>query len=185
MSDQHIVIRDDTLPKVSEFKYLGRILTADNNDWVTMSRNLSRAIERWGKIRRILVRDGATQPMMVSFYRAIILSVLLYGAETWEYSPAMVLKLEAFHNRAIRHLCGKHIHPISEDGETWVYPSSKELLKETKLKSIGEYIYERRHNFRLIAEGISPMLRKCQDWEKNEDHRTQDRKRGWWHSSVD
>ncbi len=58
-----------------------------------MSRNLSRAIERLGKIRRILIRDGESQKMMIGFYQAIIMSVLLYGEETWEYSPAMVMKL--------------------------------------------------------------------------------------------
>ena len=58
---KHIIVRDQTLPQVSEFKYLGRILTSDNNDWVTMRRNLSKAIIRWGKVRRILCRDGATQ----------------------------------------------------------------------------------------------------------------------------
>ena len=125
------------------------------------------------------MRDGASQRMMVGFYRALFLSVLLYGAESWEYSPAMLLKLESFHNRAIRHLCRTHIRPVSEGSDIWIYPSSTDLLAETKLKSIGEYIYERRHKFRELTEEYSPLLKKCQEWEKDQG-KGKHRRKGWW-----
>ena len=73
----------------------------------------------------------------------------------------MILKLEAFHNRSIRNLCRKNIHPTDETGDVWIYPSSNEFLKQVQLKSIGEYIYEIQHNFRELDEEQSPMLEKC------------------------
>ena len=47
------------------------------------------------------------------------------------------------------------------------------------MKSIGEYMYERQHNFRELAEELSPMLEKCMEWEKIEGTKGR-RKRGWW-----
>ena len=180
LSEQHIKVGDQNLPKVSEFKYLERILTADNNDWTTISKNLSKSIVRWGKVRRILSRDGANQKMMVGFYRAIVLSVLLYGAETWEYSPAMIIKLKTFHNKEIRNICRKQIHPTDKSGETRIYPSSKELLQQVNLKSIGEYIYERQNNFRTLTEDYSTMILRCKEWENKKGKGGKRNKKVWW-----
>ena len=60
-----------------------------------------------------------------------------------------------------------------------MYSSSKDLLEETKLKSVGEYIYERCHNVRVLTEGIIPMMRKCKEWDNTEETRTERKKKGW------
>ena len=44
------------IPAVEEFRYLGRVLTATDDDWPAVARNLYRARTTWGRLARILGR---------------------------------------------------------------------------------------------------------------------------------
>ena len=43
---------------VTEFKYLGRVLTNRDDDWPALSGNIRRARASWGRLARILGREG-------------------------------------------------------------------------------------------------------------------------------
>ena len=45
------------IERVKEFKYLGRILEEDDNDWPALQANLTKARAKWGRIGRILSRE--------------------------------------------------------------------------------------------------------------------------------
>ena len=53
---------------VREFRYLGRILTSTDNDWPAVARNLQKARATWGRLARILGREGA-DPKVSRQYR--------------------------------------------------------------------------------------------------------------------
>ena len=44
---------------VTEFRYLGRILTNTDDDWPAVAGNLRKARVKWGRLARILGREGA------------------------------------------------------------------------------------------------------------------------------
>ena len=43
---------------VSEFWYLGRLLTATDDDWPAVERNIKKARRSWGRLDRVLGREG-------------------------------------------------------------------------------------------------------------------------------
>ena len=47
------------IESVTAFKYLGRILTATDDDWPAMVGNLSKSRRSWGRLSRVLDRKGA------------------------------------------------------------------------------------------------------------------------------
>ena len=47
------------LYSVEEFRYLGGGLTATDDDWPAVARNLHRARTTWGRLARMLGREGA------------------------------------------------------------------------------------------------------------------------------
>ena len=47
------------LMAVSSFRYLGRTLSSTNNYWSTEEQNLRRAQGKWGRLTKILGREGA------------------------------------------------------------------------------------------------------------------------------
>ena len=56
---------------VSEFKYLGRILTATDDNWPAVVGNLRKARQSWGRLSRVLIREGADPKVSRAFYIAV------------------------------------------------------------------------------------------------------------------
>jgi hypothetical protein len=110
-------INDTVIENVTEFKYLGRIISADDYDDGAVNFNITKASKTWYRMYRILSRDTADSCVMARFYLAIIQAKLLYGSETWVLSQRTLKRLESFHNRCAHVIAHRPIHPLP-DG-TW------------------------------------------------------------------
>jgi hypothetical protein len=84
------------IENVLEFKYLGRVVNNKDDDRPTVMENLKKARMKWGRISRILSRDGANPKAMASFYKAIVQLVFLYGSELWVLTLSMEKELQSF-----------------------------------------------------------------------------------------
>ena len=49
----------DKMRAVTEFRYLGRVMTNTDDDWPAVAGNLRKARVIWGRLARILGREGA------------------------------------------------------------------------------------------------------------------------------
>ena len=78
------------------FKYLGRVLTASEDDWLEVFGNLGKARRSWGCLSQVLGREGADPKVSRTFYTAVSQAVLLFGAETWVLTPKMEKALDSF-----------------------------------------------------------------------------------------
>ena len=87
-----------------EFKYLGRMLKALDDDWPAVAVNMSKAWRRWEWISRILGREGADPQTSGTFYKAVVQATLLFGVETWVMTPRIERTLGSFHHRVARRL---------------------------------------------------------------------------------
>ena len=56
---------------VSEFRYLGRLLTATDDDWPAVAGNIRKARASWGRLAQVLGREGADPKVSRSFYTAV------------------------------------------------------------------------------------------------------------------
>ena len=68
---------------VTEFRYLGRVLTDTDDDWPGVTGNIRKARASWGQLARVLGREGADPKVSCSFYTAMTQQVLLFGLESW------------------------------------------------------------------------------------------------------
>ena len=75
------------LKTVPSFKYLGRILTAGDDDWPAVAGNLGKARNIWGRLKRILSREGADKRVSGNVFKAAVQQVLLFEAEMWVMTP--------------------------------------------------------------------------------------------------
>ena len=73
----------------TSFRYLGRVISAADNDWPEVVRNLAKAQAVWKRVTRILSREGARPQVSGFFFKDVVQSVLLFGAETWVVNPRM------------------------------------------------------------------------------------------------
>ena len=70
------------LQMVPSFKYLGRILKEGDDDWPVVAGNQGKARKIWGRMQRILIREGANKRVSGNFFKSVVQQVLLFGAET-------------------------------------------------------------------------------------------------------
>ena len=59
------------------------VVVSTDDDWPAVARNLQKARATWGRLARILGREGADPKVSRNFYIAVTQQVLLFGVETW------------------------------------------------------------------------------------------------------
>ena len=89
------------------FKYMGSLLTENNDDWPDFIENLQKDRKIWSRTDRILGREGADTRTSGSFNIAIFQAILLFGLETWVATPHINQILGGFHHRVERRIFGK------------------------------------------------------------------------------
>ena len=77
-------------------------MTDDN--WPAVVRNLENVRAVWRRMTRILSREGAEPQVSGFFFKSVIQSVLLFGAETWIVNPCMGRVLGGFQDQVARRL---------------------------------------------------------------------------------
>ena len=101
---------------VLELKYLGRILTATDDDWPAVVGNPGKARRSWGRLSRVLAREGADPKVSRTFYIAVTQAMLLFGSETWVLTARMEKDLDTFQSRVARKLTGRQ-PVVGTDGD--------------------------------------------------------------------
>ena len=110
----------ELLKSVWQFKYLGRIVSYDDNDTPAIRRNIKKAWRQRDQFRKVLERESVTPHVAGIFYQAVVASVLLYGSESWVVSPSALRELEGFHVEFVRRLTGMRPQKVNRE---WVYPT--------------------------------------------------------------
>ena len=67
------------LKAVPSFKYVGQIMTAGDDNWPAVAGNLAKARNSWGRLTRILSREGADKRISGKFFKLVVKQVLLFG----------------------------------------------------------------------------------------------------------
>jgi hypothetical protein len=162
----------DTVPI---FKYLGRLLSNNDDDWPAVHANLCKARKSWARISRILARDGATPRVSRMFYKAVVQSILLFGSETWVMTNPMLKALESFHRRVACRIAGKQPYLHRRTGE-WIYPPIDKVLEEVGLYSIEDYV-QKRQNTVANYVATQPIFDLCLEAERQSGSTSS---RRWW-----
>jgi Reverse transcriptase (RNA-dependent DNA polymerase) len=155
-------VNSSPIETVSKFKYLGRFLSSDDRDDFAVETNIRKTRLRWGRCGRILSSIHATPKIMARFYLAVCQAILLYGSETWVVSQRSLQQLQTFHHCCARHMAHQHIRRLPDN--SWLYPSSSDILDLCGLFPISLYITQRKHHLlHHYAEPYSNLYRYCLD----------------------
>ena len=75
------------LKNVTTFKYLGRVMTSGDDNCLAVAGNSQKSRKSWGRMSRILIREGAYPKIARHFFKAVVQLVFLFRAETWFLTP--------------------------------------------------------------------------------------------------
>ena len=82
-------------------------MTATDDDWPAVAGNIQKARRSWGRLAKVLGREGADPKVSRTFYIAVTQAVLLFGSETWVLTARMEEALDTFQYRFARKLTGR------------------------------------------------------------------------------
>ena len=115
---------------MSDFKYLGRVLTASDDNWPVVVGNLGKSRKQWARIPKDFRVEESRPHTSGKFHKAVVQTTLMLGAETWVMSHRIVRTLGGFHHR-VTCLLGK-IQTSRDLTYRWIYPRLG-----TAMKSVG------------------------------------------------
>jgi len=165
------------LENVETFVYLGRVIAATTTDWPAVHRNIRAARKRWARFSTLLRREGANPRISGLFYKAVVLSTLLYACETWVISAPILRSLEGFHHRAARGIARLTIRYIPDE-DRWEYPPTSVALDRAGLHPIQTYL-DRRRRYLLQYAKDRPLVQECLEMS-NTTSRDGPRRKYWW-----
>ena len=131
------------------------MLTDGDDECLAVVGNLGKARKSWGRLSRVLGREGADSKVSGNFYKAVAQAVLLFGAEKWVLTQRMDKALDSFQSRVARRLTGKQ--PRRKTDGIWDYPPLTEALGGAGLERIWNSI-TRRQNTVAQYIAMQPIL---------------------------
>ena len=112
----HFQVKGDNIMMVSNFKYLGMVLKSNDDDLTAVENQLAKARGVWGRIGKVIKKQSLSNPRVMSiFYKVIVQTVLLYGAESWVLSTHAKNKINSFHHRCSRY-CTSQVSILQRRG---------------------------------------------------------------------
>ena len=102
-----VQVEGGSLEIVDRFTYLGAEICRDGEVSSEVTTRIAKAARAFGCLRKSVFCDETLSVATKRHvYRAAVLSVLLYGAETWALKAKEARKLNSFHNRCVRTILG-------------------------------------------------------------------------------
>jgi hypothetical protein len=98
---EQFTVHGDVLEKVKVYRYLGHLLSQDNNDIQAVRSQLCKVQGTLARVGQVLRKENALPRTSAKFYQAIVQSVVLYRSKTWVLSKAVMARLECFHICAV------------------------------------------------------------------------------------
>lgn len=102
-----IYVNGSTLENVDQFCYLGSSVSSRPSLEVELGKRLGKAATTFGNLQdRVWSNKTLTTRTKVQVYEACVLSILLYGCESWPSYSHQERRLNAFHMRCLRKIVG-------------------------------------------------------------------------------
>jgi hypothetical protein len=177
---QQFLVQGNVLEQVEVFKYLGRLMSQDDDDIQAIRAQIRKARSTWAHIGQVLRSENVLPFVAARFYQAIIQAILLYGSKLWVISWTAMARLEGFHIRAAYRMAKKN-KPKRGPNREWIYPRSEDVLKECGMKTMEEYILARGQTIAVYV-ATRPILDECR---QGKDKRGAIPCRWWWEQPMD
>ena len=153
--EEDILVDGTALKRVNDFTYLGSTISNDGRIDSEITKRMAKASSAFGRLRtRLWNNHHVSIGVKCKIYRAIVLSTLLYGAESWTLYRSQVKKLHAFMMRHLRTI----MRITWQDRVT-----NKEILQRANLPSMEDLLIRKTlrwagHTIRMPAERLPRQL---------------------------
>lgn len=125
--------------EVQEFKYLGTILTSNNDELTEVQSRITAANKIYFALKGIMKSNCVHKSSKIRIYKTIIRSILCYASELWTLTKKTEMMLGALERKILRRIFG----PVQENSK-WRIRYNHELYRLYKSDDIVTHIKLRR-----------------------------------------
>ncbi len=175
--DRPITVKDEPLEEVDVFEYLGSKVSKDGDAERDVNARLGKSRYAYTSLNKIWKAKNINITTKIRIYKSNVVSVLLYGSESWKTTNNIKHKLEVFQNRCLRRILGIY----------WPETiSNKDLRKRTGMRSVESEVRARRWNWigHVCRMERTAIPRVAMRWTP-EGRRNRGRPRETWRRTVE
>ena len=131
-----VTIGSETVAAVDKFTYLGSDVSSSGSSSPEILRRIGMANTTMGQLDSIWKKKNLRLTTKLRLYSSLVVSVLLYGSETWTLLKEDARKIQAFHMQCQRRILGV---------KWFDHVSNQTISQRTGLGNINDLIADRRH----------------------------------------
>ena len=173
----NITMNGETLEVVTSFKYLGAILTDDGTSTTEVRTRIATATAAMARLSRVW-KSNINFKTKFRLYKSLVVSILMYGCETWTLLADTERRLQAFETKCLRRLLGiSYLDRKTNDfvrSEVHKHVGHQEpLLATIKRRKLAWFGHVSRHNtlsktiLQGTVEGRRRRGRQKKNWQDN------------------
>ena len=103
-SEEKLKVQGREIEEVESFTYLGANVTQDGGGTVDIRKRIAMASAQFKRTSNIWQASDISKKVKVSLFKSMVMSVLLYGSETWKLTKGEEKKLDSFQNKCLRRI---------------------------------------------------------------------------------
>jgi hypothetical protein len=147
-----IELRGGQLKQVTQFKYLGSLVSADCTFQADINARIAKAGAAFHGLRHVWDAPSRVFPVGLKsvVYQTCVRSILLFGSESWALPDTLLDRLSVFHNNCLRRILG--VRRSDRHSSNYLYARCaehpiKDHLSCYRLRQLGHVV--RMSHFRL------------------------------------
>ena len=171
-----LTIGNEEIGEVDSFCYLGSKITDDGGADADAQNRIGKARGSFEMLRNIWNSTQISRNLKLRIFKSNVLSVLLYGCETWKITESITSSIQVFVNKCLRRILMIRWPNVISNEELWRRTNMEKLdiqIKRRKWNWIG-------HTLRKPADDVA---RAALDWNP-QGKRKIGRPKTTWRRSV-
>ena len=176
-SDEKIKMQDEEIEEVTEFTYLGSKMSENGDSENEIRTRITKASQAFASLKNIWKCRNISINTKIRLFKSNVLSVLLYGAESWKMTKTIAHRLEVFQNRCLRRIL-KIFWPNTI--------SNKDLHERTETMSIETLVRQKRWRYigHTLRKPTTSLPRMALRWTPD-GHRRRGRPKETWRRTIE
>ena len=190
-SANRLLVGESEIEEVESFTYLGANVSKDGGATADIKKRIALASAQFKRLSHIWQAGGINRRTKASLFKSLVLSVLLYGCETWKLTKGEEEKLDIFQTKCLRKIfkiCWQQRIPNTKVLEMAEIEKMSSEVRRRRWNWIGHILRRDRTDDCAVALGWTPEGKRNRGRPKTTWRRVVEAERsgnGWktWHAA--